>query len=153
MENLIYEWSFSDNKNRGKFWYIIAISIVLWLAIWWVLTKQYGLTIIVFLISGVVLFIENNSSENIEIKINDLWIKISDNFYDYKKIKNFWFIYNWDDAVILRLNLNSKWISKIDLKINNQICSNLKNILPNFLEEIDNSELTWSEKIINFLKL
>lgn len=153
MNNLIYEWGFSDNKNRGKFWYIIAISIVLWLAIWWVLTKQYGLTIIVFLISGVVLFIENNSSENIEIKINDLWIKISDNFYDYKKIKNFWFIYNWDDAVILRLNLNSKWISKIDLKINNQICSNLKSFLPNFLEEVENSELTWWEKIINFLKL
>jgi hypothetical protein len=153
MENLIYEWSFSDNKNRGKFWYIIAISVVIWLAIWWVITKQYGLTFIVFLISWIVLFIENNSNENIEIKINDLWIKISDNFYDYKKIKNFWFIYSWDDAVILRLNLNSKWITKIDLKINNQICSNLKNILPNFLEEVDNSELTSWEKIINFLKL
>jgi hypothetical protein len=34
MENIIYSWSFNDNKDKGKTWYIVAISIVLALAIW-----------------------------------------------------------------------------------------------------------------------
>lgn len=153
MNNIIYSWNFSDNKNRGKFWYIIAISIVIWLAIWWILTKQYWLTFIVLLISWIIFYVENNSKEIIDVIISDLWIKISDVFYDYKKINTYWFIYRWDDAVLLRLNLNSRWLSKIDLKIDNKICLDLKNILNQFIEENENSELSTTDKLINFLKL
>lgn len=153
MSNTIYEWNFSDAKNRGKLWYIIAISVILWLAIWWIFTKQYGLSFIVFLIAWISFFIENNSAETVEITITELWIKVWDYFYDFSAINDFSFIYSWSDAILLRLSLNKKWIKRIDLKIDNEICSELKKLLPNYIEEVKWGELTSSEKIINLLKL
>ncbi len=153
MSNIIYEWSFSDTKDRGKLWYILAISIILWLSIWWIFTKQYWLSFIVLLIAWVSFFIENNSSDTIEIIISELWIKVWEYFYDFTSIEEYSFIYNWENAIFLRLSLTKKWLKKIDLKVNNEICSDLKNILPNLAKEAKWWELTNSEKIINLLKL
>jgi hypothetical protein len=149
----IYKWNFSDDKGRGKLWYAIAISFVIGISIWWILTKQYWLSFIIILISWIYFFIENNSSDEIDVEINELWIKIAWFFYDFSKIDKYSFIYNWEHAIILRLMLNKKWIKNIDLKINNSIYSELKQILPSFLEESENWELTTSEKFINLLKL
>lgn len=153
MSNIIYEWNFSDTKNRWSLWYIIAISVILWLAIWWIFTKQYWLSLIVFLITWVTFFIENNSYEFVNVEITDLWIKIWDYFYDFSSINEFSYIYYWNDVTLLRLKLNKKGIKQIDLKIDNSICLNLKNILPNYLNEGKWWKLTTSEKLINLLKL
>lgn len=153
MENILYYWEFSDEKNRWTFWYIIAISVVIWLVFWWVFTWQYWLSIIAILGAWVMFFIENNTSKEIKVEISTLWIKIWENFYDFWKIENFSFIYNKENAVFLRLILNKRWISLINLKIDNKICSDLKTILPNFIKEEKDWELSTSEKIINLLKL
>ncbi len=153
MENLIYSWNFSDTKNRWKFWYIIAISIVIWLTVWWIFTKQYWLSFIIILIAWVFLFVENNSPDTIEVKINNLWIQVSDSFYDFSKIDNYSFIYNKENAVYLKLWINKKWLKSLNLKIDNNICSSLKEILPNYIEESTDWELSGVEKLINFLKL
>ena len=149
----IYKWNFDDNKNRGKLWYVIAISIVIGLSLWWILTKQYWLSFIIILIAWISFFIENNSSDNIEVEINELWIKVEWFFYDFSKINKYSFIYLWENAILIRLILNKKWIKNIDLKINNNICADLKQILSNYLEESENEELSTSEKLINLLKL
>jgi signal transduction histidine kinase len=153
MKDTIYTWKFEDKKNRWPLWYIIALSIVIWLSIWWFLTKQYWMSFIILLISWLTYFIENNKEDEIEVNINNLWIKISTIFYDYSKIDSYTFIYNNENAVFLRLNLNKKWIRNIDLYVNNEITEELKNILPNFIKEDKKAELSFSEKLISLLKL
>ena len=154
MENeIIYTWKFEDKKNRGTMWYIIALSVVIWLAIWWFLTKQYWMSFIVLLIAWLVYFVENNSENEVNISITSLWVKIWNAFYDYAKIDSFSFIYSQEEAIYLRLNLNKKWMRSIDLIVNNNITLELKNVLPDFLEESPKWELSFSEKIIAKLKL
>jgi hypothetical protein len=55
--------------------------------------------------------------------------------------------------VYLRLFLKKQTIGKIDLDISNEIGMSLKEILPNFVVETENSSLTATEKIIGALKL
>lgn len=153
MENIIYKWSFSDLKNRWKLWYIIAISIIIWLVIWWILTNQYWLSFLVILVSWVMFFIENNSPEIIDVKINELWIQISESFYDFWKINSYSMVYEKEEAKILRLWIEKKWLKEINLKIDNKICLDLKNILPKYIKEIKDSELSKVDKFINLLKL
>jgi len=153
MENLIYSWSFNDKKDRSPTWYMVFLSIMIGLVIWWFFTAQYGMSFVIILLSGLIYFMENNSSEVIEIEINELWIKIDNNFYDYSKIKNFWFIYEWENATHLRLTLLKSSIRQIDLWVNNDITAELKSILPNFIAETTDSELTFTEKLIKILKL
>jgi len=153
MNETIYTWTFSSKKHRWRSWYTITFSIVIWLVIWWFLTKQYWMSFIILLISWLWLLIENNSDDDITIEINELWIKAWESFYDFSRINSYSFIYSWEKAIFLRLNMNKKWLRNIDLIVDNRITSELNNILPNFLEENPKEELTMAEKIISLLKL
>ena len=134
-------------------WYIIALSIVIWLSIWWFLTKQYWMSFIVLLIAWLSYFIENNSEDEIWVEITNLGMKIWESFYDYSKIDSYTFIYSWENAIFLRLNLNKKWIRNINLIVDNNITWELKPILSGYLEENPKWELSFSEKLIFLLKL
>lgn len=153
MENIIYSWNFSEQKNRWVFWYIIAISIVIWVVFWGILTWQYGLSIVMFLAVWVLFFIENNSSENVLVQLNSLWIQIGENFYDYTKIENFSIIYDKSNPIYCKLVLNKRWLKVINLKIDNKVWEDLKQILPNFIREEKNWELNFADKLIILLKL
>lgn len=149
----IFSWTFSNKKNRWQLWYIIAASIVLWFVLWWILSGLYIMSFVIILVTWLYIYTENNSDDNIEITISSLWIKINNNFYDYSKIESFALIYNKDYAEFLRLNLNIKWIKLLELKIDNEIAQELKEILINYIPENENSEYTAMDKIIKLLKL
>lgn len=153
MSEYIYEWEFDDTKDRWTLWYVIALSVVIWLSIWWFFTKQYWMSFIVLLIAWLAYFVENNSEDIIKVQINNLWIKISETFYNYSHISSYAIIYRWEEAELLRLFLNKKWIKSIDVKINNNIVDNIRNAINNNLNEEAKIELTFLEKIIQILKL
>ncbi|MCD5385123.1 hypothetical protein LRZ95_00460 [Candidatus Gracilibacteria bacterium] len=153
MSEILYSWEFNDEKNRGKMWYIIAISIVIGSSIWGFFTKQYGLSFIVLLVAGLYYFIENNSQDLVKIEITNNGINIDGKFYDYSSIDSFGFIYKNENPIGLRLNLNKKGLRFLDLKITRNNLNYIKNILSKNLEETDKIDLTLSEKFINLLKL
>ena len=162
MDNIIYTWTFEDKKNRSSLWYIIALSIVIWLSIWWFLTKQYWMSLTILLLTWVIYFTENNSEDEMKINISDLWIKLISldgsneiwaTFFDYNNINWYSYVYREENIIYLRLNILKKWIKTLDLKINNSIANDLSSILPNYLEEHPKQELTFFEKIIILLKL
>lgn len=154
MENdIIYNWSFSNDKNRWSLWYIWALSIIIWLVVWWFLTRQYIMSFLIILIAWVSFFIENNSEEITNVFITKLWVKVNNSFFDFSKIDSYTFIYEKENAVILRLSLIKKWIKYLDLNINNSIALALKEILPNFINEDEKTELSFSDKLVKMLKL
>lgn len=153
MSENIYTWEFDDVRDRWSMWYVIALSIVLGLSIWWIFTKQYWMSFIVLLLSGLVYFVDNNSEDTIQVKITEFWIMISSVFYDFTSIDSFWIVYKWEEPVFLRLNLNKKWLKNIDVKITNEITSDLKQILPNYIQETEKVEISFSEKMIERFKL
>ncbi len=154
MENeILYSWKFNDKKERSQLWYIITLSIVIWLVIWWFLTKQYWMSFLIMLITWVAYFVENNSEDEVSVNITNLWIKISNTFYDFSKINSYTLIYDGENAVYLRLMINKKWLKVFNIYIDNTIANDLKEILPNFIEENPKWDLSFIEKLINKLKL
>ena len=153
MSEYIYTWEFDDTKNRWTMWYVIALSVVLWLSIWGFMTKQFGMSFIVLLIAGLVYFVENNSDDKVEVNISDIWVKIAGTFYDFKVIESYWIVYIWEEAKILRFFLKKKWIRNIDVPINNKIITEVVFAMNNNVVEIPRIDLTLSEKLIQMLKL
>jgi len=82
----IYNWQYEDTKNRSPIWYVIALSVAVWLILWGFLTRQYGMSLVIMLVSGFFFFLENNSDENVRVDVSELGIKVQDHFYDYAKI-------------------------------------------------------------------
>jgi len=153
MSENIYSWEFNDKQNRSQMWYIIAISVVIWSTIWWFLTSQYWFSFIVLLIWWLYYFNENNSIDIVKVEITKIWIKINSLFYDYSSIENYSIVFNWENPFLLRLHLNKKGFRYIDVQINRENLENIKSILPDYIEETERVELTFSEKMIKKLKL
>jgi hypothetical protein len=153
MSENLYSWKFEDTKNRSQLWYIIALSIVIWLSIWWFFTKQYGMSFIVLLIAWLVFFVENNAEDEIQVRITENWIFIWESFYDYNIVHKFSIWYIWDSAEILRLHLNKKGIAILDLRVTSDIISDIQMNLSQFIEDAWKIELTQTDKLIRFLKL
>lgn len=151
--NNIYSWEFEDNKERWQYWYLIALSIIIWIVIWGFATGQYGLSFIILLVSGLFYFYENNTDSIIKISLFDLWLKIWENFYEYAKIEKYTFIYIWDTPIYLRIVINKVSLHHIDLKIDKKIMFDLKEILPNYIEEDAKTELSFTERLMLKLKL
>jgi len=149
----LYTWTFEDKKERWALWYIIAVSVVVAFAIWGFLTKQYGMSFVILLVAGVAFFVENNSEDYVKVIITELWLKVGDKFYDFSKITSYTFIYSWEYSIFVRINLSQRGIKMIDLKLDNRITSDLKNILPNFIEENWKQEISFLDRIIYLLKL
>ncbi len=152
-KEVIYFWTFDDRKNRWLMWYIIALSIAIWFIIWWFITGQYGMSFLLILIIWVTYFVENSSEDIITVSITELWINVSNIFYDFSRITSYCFIYDNENAIYMKLTLNKRWVWFIKLRVDNEIVANLKQILPNFIQEDPQKDLTFSEKIINLLKL
>ncbi len=148
-----YSWKFEDKKNRWQMWYIIVFSIVIGLVLWGFFTKQYWMSFVILLISWIGIYIENNSEDEIIVEVGELWIRVSESFYDYSKISGYTFIYEWEHAVMLRLQLIKKGIKAIDLFVDNTITQELKNILPQFIQENENEDLSLTDRLIRILKL
>ncbi len=153
MSNILYSWKFEDKKNRSQLWYIIAFSIVIWLAVWWFLTKQYGMSFIVLLLSGLMIFVENNSEDIIEAKISDMWIYVWESFYDFESIAKYSTAYQWDNALFIRIYLKRKWVAVLDIKLDNQILWDIQHTLDQYIENSWKTELSQTDKIIRLLNL
>lgn len=151
--DILYSWEFEDKKDRWPYWYIIALSIIIWIAIWGFMTGQYGMSFVVLFISWIFYFIENNSEDIVNVILTDVWIQIWKNFYEYTKIANYSYIYENDTPIFLRLVINKVSLKNMDLNIDQEIIQNLKNILPNYMEEDTKWELSMMEKMIHKLKL
>jgi len=153
MVNILYSWKFEDKKNRSQLWYIIALSVVIWLTIWGFLTKQYWMSFIILLISGLVFFVENNSEDEIEVKISEQWLYIGTTFYEYTSISKYTIWYHNDSAELLRLHLNKKGVALLDLKISNSNLSSIQMYLNDYIEDGWKAEISGTDKLIKLLKL
>ncbi len=151
--NLLYKWNYEDLRDRSPLWYMIALSIAIGLIIWGFLNRQYGMSIVIMLATWFYYYLENNSDEHVSVEVSDLWIKVQWIFYDYAKIAGYSLVYQWDSAVFLRLMINKRGIWVLNVKVDNTIAANLRSILPNYIEENEKQEISFSEKIISLLKL
>ena len=153
---LLYNWEFKNKEEKWKNWYLIALTVIIWLVIWWFFTPwYYWFSFIVIFVSWVYYFFENNSEDYLYVAITNFWLQIWSRFYEYWKFKNYMYIYSWGIPMILRLKLIAPNINEkeIDLRIDEHILLDLQEILPNYLEQERDGELTLTEKISYGIKL
>lgn len=111
------------------------------------------MSFVVLLLAGVFYFVENNAADEMVVSVGDLWITVGEMFYDYAKIQSFCYLYDGKIAKVLRLKINKRTISTLDLDIDNSIALELKEILPNYLKEDPRWEFSLSDRFIRLLKL
>lgn len=82
-------WTFSNQKNRSATWYIVITIIMLTLLVYGIIMQLYLLSIVVVLFAGIYIFIENNSSENSIVNIDEYKITIDSSEYFWENFSSF----------------------------------------------------------------
>lgn len=152
-EKSLLSWSYDDSKNRSQMWYMIAGTIAIWLIIWGFITGQFGMSIVIMLIIGIMFFIENNSEDHVGVEIQELWIKIQNNFYDYGSISSFKIVYSGDRAIYLRIFTKKRGLNILNIKIDTEHARQARGILVNYIKEDEQWKISMLERMIHLLKL
>lgn len=150
----MFNWQFNSKKERSSSWYILAVVFAIGFIIWWYLTEQYIMSIVIIMLVWVFFLIENNSPDIVEVTVNENGILISESFYDYPKIETFAIVYNKNIPLFLRLRFKSRWLKQVDVPLNSQInSSDLRAFLLEYVEEDSKTEMSSTDKLIDYLKL
>ncbi len=150
---ILHQWQYQDNKDRSPLWYMIALSVSIWLIVWGFLTLQYGMSIVVMIVTGLFYFLEIHSDEIIEVKISEAGIWIQKSFYEYSHIASYSFIYSGKDVIYMRLKLRRSPIRLLSLRIDNSQLLAIENILLEALGEPERQDIWIVDRISHFLKL
>lgn len=89
MDTPYYAWAFETRFQRGKQWYMIAITLILTLIIMSFLLGAYPLGILGILFVGVYLLYEINTPETTQVALMETGVSINNELYAYTKIREF----------------------------------------------------------------
>lgn len=153
MENALYSWSFDDKQDRGTLWYTIMLSVVIGLVIWGFLNRWYGMSFIILLISGLFYFVENNSPDVVVVHIGENGVIVGEKLYEYTSMESFGYIYDHGNPILLRFNLTRKWMRALDVRIDSITANEVAPILWQFLEQTPRQDLSFTERLIKWMKL
>lgn len=127
---------------------VLSIALIAW----GIFMGIYILAVVVFIFAGVYILIENNSPEQVKVEVDENGILVSESFYDYAKIESFGIIYNGATPYLLRLKLRTRGFRILDLHMRPDIVNtaDLRAFLGNYLHEDEKSELTTTEKLLQY---
>lgn len=151
----MFSWTISSFNNKGIGWYITAGIGSLALIIWGFFVGLYAMSIVVFMVVGVYILIENNAPESTVMMVDENGVHIGNSFYDYPSIDEFSIIYDGKKPILLRIKIKKRWISLIDIELNQDVnVAELRFFLAQYLKESEKwGELTNSERLMRYLKI
>lgn len=113
----MHEWIVPGKKNHSASWYTIAGILTLSLAIWGVFSGIYALTVVVIIMAGVYILLENNAPETARAVINQNGVGVGDAFYDYGQISSFSLVFDQETPKFLRIALKKNNLRTIDIPV------------------------------------
>lgn len=148
-------WEIDTKQDKGATWYVTAGIFSLALIVWGIWVGLYVMSIVIFILAGVYILIDNNAPERVTITVNENGIMIASSFYDYPKIESFSIVYDDGKPVLLRLKTTVRGLKNIDVELNNQVNpAELRGFLGQYAAEEENGgELTNTERLTRYLKI
>ena len=113
----MFNWQVPGRKNHSPRWYIMAGIFALSLAIWGIFTQIYALSVVVVILCGVYIMLENNAPDVVEAIVNENGIGIGEVFYDYGQIEDFTLVFNGQEAESIRLKLKKSNLRTMDIPV------------------------------------
>lgn len=147
-------WTFSNRKDRSPTWYLVVTIIMLTLLIYGIITQLYIMSIVVFLFTGVFMYLENNSSDDTTVVVDDKKIAIGTSEYFWENFDSFTITELRGQAFFLRLFPKKKLATYIDIPFSEQTdVATLRAFLQSLMTENTNSELSQMDALIYASKI
>lgn len=154
--NILHEWEVSEYERheRGTRWYVIMTIIGLFLVGYAIFTNNFLFALVIVLFA-VIIFLQNHQDPHVvEFKITDVGVILSNRFYAYSELSDFYIIYNPPEVKMLFLEPDSTLRPRIRVPLlnidPNEIRFTLRQYLP---ENLEKEEEPLSDKVAREWKL
>ena len=133
----MFEWIIAGRKNHSSQWYVAAGIVTISLIFFGIYMQIYALSIVIVLLAGVYVLLENNGPDEVIIQISDIGINIGNQMFDYGQIESFSFIFDSNVARQLKIRLKSSSIKsmEVDLSTFSSNIADLRAFLLNYIPE------------------
>ncbi|MEK9130351.1 MAG: hypothetical protein AAB526_03085 [Patescibacteria group bacterium] len=94
-EKTLVVWYFPEfiKHERSREWYFLMIVVAIGLLLFAILTKNFLFAIIIVLIGMILALFDSKKPMAIKFQIVERGIQISEKFYPWRELENFWIIY------------------------------------------------------------
>ena len=150
-----FSWSFPEftKHQRDGGWYFWAGIVVVLLVIYSIVSANFLFGLIT-IIAALIVLMFHRSNEQVNFKITEDGISVNKKFYEYKKIKNFYIIYNPPEVKTLYFEPSSWFEPRIPIWLADEDPVKIREILLQYLDEdIDREDEPVSDQTSRIFKL
>ncbi len=154
--DIVITWEIdeSDRYRRGRAWYAIMILIGISLLIYAVASANFLFALLILMFALVIYLTSLKGPENQQVEISQDGIKVGEQFYPYRDVKRYWFVY--DPPEVKNMYLDFKAVSRplLSLPLMDQNPNQIRRVLGQYLpEDFEENEEPFMDFLGRILKL
>jgi len=152
----LLSWEYPERARyeRGTLWYIIAIAGGTGLLIYAVITANFLFALIVLLFALILYVNTVMPPKNLRLTITEDGVEMGGDFFPFKEIGSFWFIYEPPMVKNFYLSLKASMSRHISADLGETDPNEVRAILGRYVkEDLTKDEESMSEVVSRFLKI
>jgi hypothetical protein len=128
--NVYFDWQVDERPRyeRGVLWYITTFAVGAGLLIYSVIVANFLFALIIVMFALIMYLTNMRTPRQVDFRITDMGLMMGDNFYPYKDIRRYWFIY--DPPAIKNLYIEFK------SSLSPRLCITMEEMNPNLVREV-----------------
>lgn len=138
------------HKNQG--WYVTVVAVTILIVGFFIVQDDWFAAISLAIIAGIMVFLARQTPEQTEIHLTHKHIQVGDLIFPYKQIKYFWVVHNQTHK-ILNFETTAYLNNLISLELEDQDPDEIRSFLLPYLPEHNQSQETFTQRIIHKLKI
>jgi len=153
---ILASWTFPEfiKYVRTTGWYIGISIVIIGIIVYSILTKDYLFLIFIVIIVAIYYLRAKREPMLIKLNVTEDGLEVSDSFYQYKDIKNFWIIYEPPAVKMLYFDFKTGIRPRLSIFLENQNPLKIRKILLDYLEEdLTKENESFTDGMMRILKL
>jgi hypothetical protein len=149
-------WTFHEYEQhqRGKWWYIIAATIIIAILVYSIYDQNYMFTVIIALATFIYIYLMQRQPKLVTFSITEDGVEVHEAFYPYKDFKQFWLIYEPPTVKKLYLEFKNGVRPMLSIPLESQNPLTIRDILLQYLkEDLERDNESFSDALQRTLKL
>lgn len=154
--DIVLEWSFPEfeHHERSRGWYLAAFVIIVGSIVISAFSRNYTFIALIILFTIVVLARVRRNPPPVRLAIRDEGLEISQRFYTWSELKEFWILYKPPTIKKLYFHFKSTLRPALDIDLMEQNPIKVRQVLSQFLlEDTAREEEPTGDQITRFLKI
>lgn len=148
--NTQHQWSITEYErhDRAPFWYVFMMSAGIVLVGFGLFTGNFLFSLIIILFA-IILFLQSQQHPiEVPFSITNVGIVVSDRFYSYSELKEFYIIYQPPVVKTLYIETGSVWHPRLRIPLYDQNPVEIRHTLQNYLvENIEKEDEPLSDRL------